>query len=162
VRKDKHMTTFSGSVTEQVAADPSALFGLITDIGRLPEWNEHIHHVVEAPAELADGSEWVVQMRANGARWKSRSHLEELDAAGHRFAYVSRTDDSNPSRALWSWQLTPTGTGTEVTVRWELRPLTLFRQRLAAPLRHRQLKREVRASINAAAGAVGSPAQREA
>ena len=156
------MTTFSGSVTEQVAADPSALFGLITDIGRLPEWNEHIHHIVEAPAELADGSEWVVQMRANGARWKSRSHLEELDAAGRRFAYVSRTDDSNPSRALWSWQLTPTGTGTEVTVRWELRPLTLFRQRLAAPLRHRQLKREVRASINAAAAAVGSPAQPEA
>jgi hypothetical protein len=109
---------------------------------------------VEAPAELADESEWVVQMRANGARWKSRSHLEAIDAAGRRFAYVSRTDDDNPSRALWAWQLTPKGTGTEVTVRWELRPLTFFRQRLAAPLRHRQLKREVRASIGAAAAAV--------
>jgi len=81
-------------------------------------------------------------MRANGARWKSRSHLEELDAANHRFSYVSRTDDDNPSRALWSWQLKPEETGTDVTVRWELRPLTFFRERLAAPLRHRQLKNE--------------------
>ena len=96
------MTTFQGSVTEQVEADPDELFELITDIGRLPEWNEHIHHVVEVPAELVDGSQWVVQMRVNGARWKSRSHLEVLDAAGRRFAYVSRTDDNNPSRAHWS------------------------------------------------------------
>ena len=93
------MTTFDGSVTEQVAADPDELFQLITDIARLPEWNEHIHHVVEAPAELADGSQWVVQMRANGARWNSRAHLEECDPVGRRFVYVSRTDDDNPSRA---------------------------------------------------------------
>src|SRR5207302_1295748 len=145
-----------GSVTEEVAADPDELFQLITDIARLPEWNEHIHHVVEAPAELADGSQWVVQMRANGARWNSRAHLEECDPVGRRFVYVSRTDDDNPSRAHWSWQLTPAGAGTEVTVRWELRPRTFFREHLAAPLRHRQLKNEVRASIGAA-GAVARP-----
>ena len=153
------MTTFQGSVTEQVEADPDELFELITDIGRLPEWNEHIHHVVETPeSELVDGSQWVVQMRANGARWKSRAHLEDLDPAGRRFAYVSRTDDDNPSRAHWSWQLTPAGTGTEVTVRWELRPRTFFRQHLAAPLRHRQLKNEVRISLGAAAAAAKSRA----
>ena len=151
------MTTLQGSVSERVAADSDALFGLVTDIGRLPEWNEHIHHVVEAPAELVNGSEWVVQMRANGARWKSRSELEELDRTTHRFAYVSRTDDDNPSRGHWLWELTPAGSGTEVTVSWVLHPRTFFRQRLAAPLRHRQLKKEVRTSIAAAAAAVVSP-----
>src|SRR5206468_1467308 len=121
--------------------------------------NGHIHHVVEAPdSGLVDGSQWVVQMRANGARWKSRSHLEELDSAARRFAYVSRTDDDNPSRAHWSWELKPIETGTEITVSWELRPRTFFRKRLAAPLRHRQLKNEVRASIPAAAAAVKSRA----
>jgi len=155
------MTTFQGSVTEQVEADPDELFELITDIGRLPEWNEHIHHVVEVPAELVDGSQWVVQMRVNGARWKSRSHLEVLDAAGRRFAYVSRTDDNNPSRAHWSWQLTPVGTGTEVTVGWELRPRTSFRKHVAAPIRHRQLQNEVRTSIGAVAAAVSSPSDRK-
>ncbi len=152
------MATFLGMVTEQVAADPDELFELITDIARLPQWNEHIHHVVEAPAELVDRSDWVVQMRANGARWNSRSHLEDLDLAGRRFAYVSRTDDDNPSRAHWSWQLTPAGTGTEVTVRWELRPRTFMRKHLAAPIRHRQLKHEVRTAIGAASATVGTRA----
>jgi uncharacterized membrane protein len=149
--EETQMTTFKGSVSEHVEVGADELFGLVTDIARLPEWNEHIHHVVEAPAELADGSEWVVQMRANGARWKSRSQLEELDRAGHRFAYTSRTDDNNPSRGHWSWELTPAGKGTDVTVSWELRPRTFFREHLAAPLRHRQLKNEVRTSIGAAA-----------
>jgi polyketide cyclase/dehydrase/lipid transport protein len=153
------MTTFQASVIETVAVRPDELFELITDIARLPEWNEHIHHVVEKPAELVDGSQWVVQMRANGARWKSRSELEDLDAAGRQFAYVSRTDDDNPSRAHWRWQLTAAGTGTEVTVGWDLQPKTFFRKHVAAPIRNRQLQNEVRASIGAAAAAVGSRPQ---
>ena len=147
------MTTMKGSVTERVPADPDALFDLITDVDRLPTWNDHIHHVVANPGELVDGSEWVVQMRANGARWKSRSHLEELDPVARRFHYISRTDDNNPSRAHWRWELVPVDGGTEVTVQWALQPRTFFRIKLAAPLRHRQLHGEVRTSINAAATA---------
>jgi hypothetical protein len=142
------------SITERVAVDPADLFALITDIERLPEWNGHIHHVVEAPPALTDGAEWVVQMRANGARWHSRSHLQGLDPAAGRFAYFSRTDDDNPSRAYWSWELRPMDGGTEVTVTWDLHPETFFRQKLAAPIRYRQLHGEVRSSIGAAAAAL--------
>ena len=150
------MTTFHGSVTDEIAADPDLLFGLITDIDRLPEWNSHIHHVVEAPAELETGSEWVVEMRAMGAKWDSRTCLEERDPEARYFSYVSRSDDGNPSRALWSWQLTPTATGTRVAVEWELRPKTFWRKRLFARIRHRQLQHEVRASLHAAEAAVPS------
>jgi hypothetical protein len=147
------MTTFEGSVQERVDASPDQMFGVITDISRLPQWNRRIDHVVEAPDALGDDVEWVVQMRVNGARWNSRAHLEELDASAGRFRYVSRTDDNNPSRAHWSWQLVPADDGTEVTVSWELQPRTFFRERIAAPMRNRQLEREVRESIHAAASA---------
>jgi hypothetical protein len=151
------MTTFQGSVSEHVDASVDQMFRIITDISRLPRWNRRIHHVVEAPSTLGDGSEWVVQMRVNGARWNSRAQLEELDARAGRFRYVSRTDDDNPSRAHWSWELTPVGDGSDVTVSWELRPQTTFRKHIAAPMRNRQLEREVRDSIHAAAsGAVES------
>src|SRR5206468_897762 len=94
--------------------------------------------------------------RARGARPPNRWGVR--DPPARRFAYVSRTDDDNPSRAHWSWELKRIETGTEITVSWELRPRTFFRKRLAAPLRHRQLKNEVRASIPAAAAAVKSRA----
>jgi hypothetical protein len=153
------LTTLRDSVTERVDVDPDVLFALVTDVDRLPEWNGHIHHVVEAPQDLDDDSEWVVQMRANGVRWNSRSHLQELDPAARRFAYFSRTDDANPSRAYWSWQLTPVDGGTEVTVAWELHPETFFRKKVGAPIRYRQLHGEVLGSIAAATTAAASTSQ---
>ena len=147
------MTTFQGSVSEHVDASVDQMFRVITDISRLPQWNRRIHHVVEAPDTLGDGAEWVVQMRINGARWNSRALLEEVDASAGRFRYVSRTDDDNPSRAHWTWELTPAGDGSEVTVSWDLRPRTSFRKHIGAPMRNRQLEREVRDSIHAAASA---------
>ena len=150
------MTTLQASVTEKVAARPDDLFERITDIGRLPEWNEHIHHVVEAPGRLGEGSEWVVEMRAMGSKWNSRSELAECDPAERRFAYVTRTDDGNPSRAYWTWVLSPVENGTQVTVKWELHPKTFWRKTLFARIRHRQLKNEVRTSIGAVAAAVAA------
>jgi hypothetical protein len=52
------MTTFQGSVSEHVDASVDQMFRVITDISRLPQWNRRIHHVVEAPSTLGDGSEW--------------------------------------------------------------------------------------------------------
>ncbi len=98
------MTTLHGSVTESVAADPDALFALITDINRLPEWNAHVHHIVEAPAQLTDGSEWVIELRAMGSKWNSRARLQELDPVSRRFAHISRSATATP--------LSPTGLGS--------------------------------------------------
>jgi len=148
------MTTLHGSVTESVAADPDALFALITDINRLPEWNAHVHHIVEAPAELTDGSEWVIELRAMGSKWNSRARLQELDPVSRRFAHISCSDDGNPSFAYWTWELTPTDAGTRITVSWELQPKTFWRKWLLARIRHRQLKNEVGESLRSAAAIV--------
>ena len=142
------MDHFKGVATGHVSASPGAVFELVTDIARLPEWNRCISTVVEAPASLPPGTEWVVKIRPPGLLpWNSRSRVEEYDPDGLRFAYRSQSDDGNPSYAVWTWALRPDGDGTLVTVDWEGNPKTFWRQRLFAPMRRRQLEHEVVASI---------------
>ena len=144
------MTVRKASVSEPVSAQPDELFALITDLRRLHEWNKAINKIVETPDHFVDGSQWVVEMKVMGAKWNSRSTRFECSPELRRFAYVTQTDDGNPSRALWTWSLEPIDGGTEVTVDWELHPRTRFRNVMAAPVRHRQLINEVRRSIKAA------------
>jgi ribosome-associated toxin RatA of RatAB toxin-antitoxin module len=62
------------SVEATVEAPAAAVFDLISDIDRLPEWNANMTEVVERPSgELAAGAEWVVEFRAMGQSWRSRS-----------------------------------------------------------------------------------------
>ena len=76
----------------------------------LPEWNARVHHVIAGPASaspVAEGTEWVVQMRASGGRWPSRSRALVVDPVAHRFEYETHTDDGNPSFALWPGRSRP-------------------------------------------------------
>jgi hypothetical protein len=125
------------------------LFAVVTDVDRLPEWNSIIRDVVERPSVLARDAEWVVELSAMGNTWRSRSRVLEHDVAALRFAYRSRTDDGNPSYGDWCWQVVGDQGGSRVTVTWDLHPQTFWRRVLLAPVRNRQLKREVRASLRA-------------
>ena len=106
--------------------------------------------MVDRPAELEAGGEWVVVMHPERLpRWRSRSHVEAIER-DRRFAYRSHTDDDNPSFARWQWDLEPAGDyGVEVAVRWEGHPKTIGRKLLGAPMRSRMLRREVVASLAA-------------
>jgi uncharacterized protein YndB with AHSA1/START domain len=142
-------------VTSTVAASPETVFDLITDLDRLPEWNAHMTAVVERQPTLTPGTEWVVEFRAMGQTWRSRSRLEILDPERRVFEYRSGTDDGNPSYAIWRWEVEPSGDGANVTVAWDLHPATFWRKVLLGPVRHRQLRRaEVPASIAALAEAL--------
>jgi uncharacterized membrane protein len=58
------LTEFGGSVSADVDAPADDVFALLTETGRLPEWNTRIRRVLEpAPAPLEPGAEWVVQMQ---------------------------------------------------------------------------------------------------
>lgn len=149
------MSGFQGSASARVAADPGSIFDVITDLQRLPEWNDAIERVVEAPSALTDGAEWVVTMHpARGMKWNSRTRLVKLDPVHYQFSYRSGTDDDNPSYALWHWDVSPASTGSEVTVSWEAHPETVGRRLLAAPLRRRMLEREVAKSLDALSNTV--------
>ncbi len=147
------MPDIHGSVTETVAAPPEAMFEQLTDIDQLPEWNEIIQRVVERPTVLERDAEWVVRLRKFGSSWNSRSRVEEHDQGRLRFAYRSQTDDGNPSYAAWTWQIEDDPAGSRVTVDWEIHPRTFWRRVLFARLRGRDLRKEVPASIHAAAAA---------
>ena len=150
------MQEIHGTTTRTVDAPPETVFTLITDIDRLPEWNDAIETVVERPTGLDTGTEWVVKMHPNRMMsWKSRSSVEEIDRDGLRFGYRTRNEDGNPSYALWRWEVDPGDSGAKVSVRWDVYLKTLDRRLLAGPIRQRQLRKEVAASLRAMEKAVG-------
>lgn len=144
------MVVRSGTATGTVAVSPSAVFEAVTDIGRLPEWNKTIVRVLERPDVVSEGAEWRVEVKPPGMpAWTSRATTLEHDPERHRFRYRSCTDDGNPSFAIWSWQAEANGTGTTVTVSWEIHPKTFVRQVLLSRIRNRSLRHEVQESISA-------------
>jgi uncharacterized protein YndB with AHSA1/START domain len=138
-----------GSLTDIVRAPADAVFAVVTDIDRLPEWNGIITKVVEPPATLGPDAEWVVELKAMGNSWRSRSRVLRYDTTARHFEYRSQTDDGNPSYGIWSWQVADDAGGATVTVTWDLSPQTFWRRALLARIRNRQLRGEVRASLRA-------------
>jgi uncharacterized protein YndB with AHSA1/START domain len=140
------------TATRFVAAAPGDVFALITAPERLPEWNDAIVRVVDAPQQLSVGAEWVVQLSALGQSWHSRSIVLDLDPGTRNFSYRSQTDDGNPSYAEWSWHVADAPAGCEVTVGLALHPATFWRRVLLARVRAWQLRRrEIPASLAALA-----------
>jgi hypothetical protein len=148
------MTCFQGSVTAELPATADDVFGLLVDVGRLPEWNAQLPHVVAPGGPLRVGSEWVVVQcgLGPGIRWSSRATVLELDRAAGRFGYRSGSDGPNTSFATWTWTVTPIADGARVTVGWQLHPKTFWRRTVGARVRHRQLRDEVGASLQRMAG----------
>jgi uncharacterized protein YndB with AHSA1/START domain len=143
------------SVAGTVSGAPGDVFALLTDLDRLPDWNAIMTRVVDRPEYLSPDAEWVVEFKAMGRMWRSRSRVEEYDTVRRVFAYRSATDDGNPSYAIWRWivEEAPEG-GSRVTVSWDLNPATFWRRVLLARIRARQLRAEVPASIDALAHAL--------
>ena len=138
-----------GSATMLVGAPADDAFTRITDLEHLHDWNDIIREVVERPAELAPGAEWVVELRAMGTTWRSRSRVTVFDPSGRRFEYRSQTDDGNPSYVDWCWHVDDDARGALVTVTWDLHPATFWRRTLLARVRNRQLRGEVSDSLRA-------------
>jgi len=138
------------SVAADLAADPDAVFASITDLARLPEWNDRMTRVVELPDRLEPGAEWVVEFKVFERKWRSRSRVERVGLGTRSFAYRTQTDDGNPSVSEWRWDVEPTAAGSRVTAAWNLHPATFWRRVLFVRIRARQLARsEVPASLAA-------------
>jgi uncharacterized protein YndB with AHSA1/START domain len=140
----------AGSASAIMPANPDAVFRTVTDIAGLPSWNARMTSVIDQPVALEVGAEWVVEFHVLGRTWRSRSTVDELEVAGRRFAYRSRTDDGNPFEAQWAWEVTDDLAGSRVTVTWSLHPVTFWRRVLLGRIRARQLAHtEVPTSLTA-------------
>ena len=152
------MDEIHGQASVRVDATPQAVFDLITDVDRLPEWNAAIEAVVERPLALAEGAEWTVKMHPPRLpSWQSISRVEELDRCRYRFAYQTRNADGNPSYVRWAWEVVDGSGGADVTVTWDCYLKTFDRKFLAGPMRKRQLAREVSRSLTTMVSAVSVP-----
>jgi hypothetical protein len=149
------MREFHGSASARLDASADQVFGLLTDVHRLPEWNRAIERVAEAPdAALTAGDEWLVVMHPpHLPSWGSRSTVQELDANAHTFAYRTVNADGNPSWSDWRWSVEAGDGGSEVTVTWDVHLETFDRRWFGGPLRRRGLRHEVAASLPALAAA---------
>jgi uncharacterized protein YndB with AHSA1/START domain len=144
------MQEIHGTALGNVNADPDVTFRLITDIDRLPEWNRAIELVVEPAPDLTPGTEWVVKMHpSRGMTWQSRSQVEVIDKDTRLFKYRTRNADGNPSYTDWKWEVVPLDSMAQVSVTWDVYLKTLDRKLLAGPIRQRQLRKEVAASLRA-------------
>jgi uncharacterized protein YndB with AHSA1/START domain len=153
------MKEFHGTASARVYARPQVVFDLITDVGRLPEWNTAIETVLERPPALSEGAQWTVKMHPpHVPSWVSVSRVEEIDQSRLHFAYETRNADGNPSYAQWIWTVIGVGNSAEVTVSWDVYLRTLDRRILAGPLRKRQLQREVQNSLAAISEGAVTPA----
>ena len=140
------------SVSARVGASPEAVFSLVTDVSRLPVWNQAITDVVEAPERLDAGSVWKVRLHALGQTWVSKSQVSAIDPLTGRFAYRSQSDDGNPSYADWEWHFDDDGDGSMVTVTADLNPITFWRKHLLIRIRRPALRKEMQASLAALGG----------
>ena len=146
------MRHFSGTAHLHLDADPTEAFSAIIDVDGLPRWNAAIACVTERPPELGPGAQWTVRMQPHRfVRWGSRSTVDDLDIDARRFSYRTMNTDGNPSWTSWSWEVRHARPGAEVAVRWEVYLKTLDRRLLAGPIRRRELRREVAASLDALA-----------
>ncbi|HLY33835.1 MAG TPA: SRPBCC family protein [Jatrophihabitantaceae bacterium] len=142
------LTEFHGNAHIDIAAPADAVFAVLLDVERLPDWNTHVHHVIEHPGRpLTEGAEWVIEMRDMGTPWPSRAKATVVDATARRFEHTSHSDDGNPSYALWSWQVSPAADGCTLTVTWTGYPRSFWRRNLLARIRAPRLAREVQASL---------------
>ena len=99
------MREIHDSACAQLEADAEAVFDLITNIDRLPEWNTAIEKVLAAPHNLAPGAEWTVQMHpARPMRWRSVSTVNTIDKDQLIFSYRTVNADGNPPTPYGSGQ----------------------------------------------------------
>jgi uncharacterized protein YndB with AHSA1/START domain len=151
------MHEFHGRATTRVSMSPRAVFDLIIDVDRLPEWNRAIESVIDRPPALAEGTEWTVKMHPpHTPAWRSVSRVEQLDRQHLRFAYETRNADGNPSYTTWTWQVAGNGDGAEITAAWDCYLKTADRKFFAGPVRKRQLAREVPKSLTNLARTLGA------
>jgi PAS domain-containing protein len=161
IGKGTAMDEFHGQASVRVAARPRAVFGFITDVGRLQEWNTAIETVLAQPAALAEGAEWTVRMHpARAMQWGSISRVVELSPDHYRFAYQTRNADGNPSYSDWAWVIAHGGDSADVTVTWRVHLKTVDRKFFAGPIRKHQLAREVPRSLAALASAISRDTSR--
>lgn len=97
------------SRTATLAAGPAVVFGVITDFARAPEWRRDVKQV-EVAAD--DGRGRIV--REHGKQGVVPYRVEALEPPTRLVMRIA--DPSLPYGGSWTYELRPSGAGTEITI----------------------------------------------
>ncbi len=122
---DEQALRTGGSVTVEIAADPTTVYDLISDVTRIGEWSPECHR-----AEwLGDAAGPAVGARFKGHnRWKLNRWARtcEVTVAEPGRAFAFRTVPAwGPSAdsTTWTWEIEPTADGCAITQSYEITKL---------------------------------------
>lgn len=115
------------TLTREISAPPEVVFNLITDLRRIPEHVRAIQSVeVLDTGEVRPGT----RFRETRIMFKKEA-TEEMEVtameAPRTFAVAS---ESHGCRFLVTWELSPSGPGTHLTLGFEARPRTVMARML--------------------------------
>ena len=109
----------SGSEAISIAVEPHALWEMISDVTRTPEWSPDVIHSVWIDPGPAVGARFEsVNRMPLIRRWRSRSTVIAADP-GRRFAFAVGANPHDPN-TTWTWDLEPTADGTTVRLSYEM------------------------------------------
>ncbi|MDN5572077.1 MAG: SRPBCC family protein [Propionibacteriaceae bacterium] len=110
------------SYTRTVNATPEALFELVADPARQPEWdgNGNLGNADRGQRVNAAGDVFVMT-NTNGK--VKENHVVEFEE-GRRIAWLPADRGMEPPGHLWRWEFAPEGTATRVTHSYDWSNLT--------------------------------------
>ncbi|MGB3481820.1 MAG: SRPBCC family protein [Mycobacterium sp.] len=111
------------SASRDVFAPAAAIFELIADPARQPDWDGNNNLAEAAPGQRirAAGEVFVTTLTTGAQR---HNHVVEFEE-GHRIAWRPAEPDSPPPGHLWRWELEPLGDDrTRVTHTYDWSQLT--------------------------------------
>ncbi len=112
-------------VTRDVAATPGAVYDLVSDVERTPEWSPEVIGCawLDGATGPAVGARFAARNRRRWFTWTNRPVVDVADP-GREFAFT-RTEPGGGS-IRWSYRLEATGSGTAVRHSYEvLRPVPI-------------------------------------
>lgn len=116
------------SASVDVAAPPEAVWRVVSDVTRMPEWSPELRRLfVLGSRELRVGMQLLGINRRGRVAWPTTSKVVRLEP-GRAVAWKTRE-----SGATWTYELEPVAGGTRLTARRDLPRFTLGTT-LMAPL----------------------------
>lgn len=110
----------AGSQQLTIAADPSTLWTMISDVTRTPEWSPDVIASAWLDPGPAVGARFEsVNRLPLVRRWRSRATVTECEP-GRRFGFGVGASPDDPN-TTWTWDLEPATGGTIVRLSYEMR-----------------------------------------
>lgn len=127
-----------GSATIHIDAAPDHVYGMITDVTRMGEWSPETHTCVwiDGATGPAVGARFKGSNKRGIVRWSTKPTVTVAEP-GKEFTFEVGAPGKEDTR--WSYKMTPSEGGTELTESFESLRYTLF-FKIVSPPKHRKVQ----------------------